>query len=32
VERGREGARLPGFLKAVAPDHGSRVADSLKIG
>jgi ABC-type branched-subunit amino acid transport system substrate-binding protein len=22
----------PGFLKAVAPDHGSQVADSLKIG
>ena len=24
--------KVPGFLKAVAPDHGSRVADSLKIG
>jgi ABC-type branched-subunit amino acid transport system substrate-binding protein len=23
---------VPGFLKAVAPDHGSKVADSLKIG
>lgn len=23
---------VPGFLKAVAPDHGSEVADSLKIG
>jgi ABC-type branched-subunit amino acid transport system substrate-binding protein len=23
---------VPGFLKAVAPDHGSHVADSLKIG
>jgi ABC-type branched-subunit amino acid transport system substrate-binding protein len=23
---------VPGFLKAVAPDHGSAVADSLKIG
>jgi ABC-type branched-subunit amino acid transport system substrate-binding protein len=24
--------KVPGFLKAVAPDHGSRVADSLRIG
>jgi ABC-type branched-subunit amino acid transport system substrate-binding protein len=24
--------KVPGFLKAVAPDHGSAVADSLKIG
>jgi hypothetical protein len=24
--------KVPGFLRAVAPDHGSRVADSLKIG
>jgi ABC-type branched-subunit amino acid transport system substrate-binding protein len=24
--------KVPGFLKAVAPDHGSQVADSLKIG
>jgi ABC-type branched-subunit amino acid transport system substrate-binding protein len=24
--------KVAGFLKAVAPDHGSRVADSLKIG
>jgi ABC-type branched-subunit amino acid transport system substrate-binding protein len=23
---------VPGFLKAVAPDHGSKVADGLKIG
>jgi ABC-type branched-subunit amino acid transport system substrate-binding protein len=23
---------VPGFLKAVAPDHGSQVADSLKMG
>jgi hypothetical protein len=24
--------KVPGFLKAVSPDHGSQVADSLNIG